>query len=174
MPKKLFKRFTPDAARVKRQPALKFLRPLLDDPNLFHFNRHSISLAMLIGVFLAFMPIPFQMVLAAILALWIRCNLPLSVSLVWITNPLTIAPIFFTTYQLGLWILDIPKMHIPHDNFSFSLLQEEIMLIWKPLLVGSLVTATILSIISYLLTRLFWRLFIIRQWRKRKDHKIDH
>jgi hypothetical protein len=172
MPKKLFKRFTPDAARVKRQPALKFLRPLLDDPNLFHFNRHSISLAMLIGVFLAFIPIPFQMVFAAILALWIRCNLPLSVGLVWITNPLTIAPIFFTTYQLGLWILDIPSMHIPHDHFSFSLLQDEIMQIWKPLLVGSLVTATILSIIAYLLTRLFWRLFIIRQWRNRKDNKI--
>jgi hypothetical protein len=173
MPKKLFKRFTPNAARVKRQPALRLLRPLLDDPNLFHFNRHSISLAMLIGVFLAFIPIPFQMVFAATLALWIRCNLPLSIGLVWISNPLTIGPIFFATYQLGLWILDMPRIHIQPHDITFSLLQDEIGKVWKPLFVGSLVTATIFSTASYLLTRLLWRLLIVRQWRRRKDTKIN-
>jgi uncharacterized protein (DUF2062 family) len=172
MPKKLFKRFTPDAARVKRQPALKFLRPLLEDPNLFHFNRHSISLAVLVGVFVAFMPIPFQMIFAAILALWIRCNLALSIGLVWISNPLTIAPIYFATYQLGLWILDIPGMHIEPNEITFTLLQSEIGKIWKPLFLGSLVAATFFSVIFYLVTRLLWRLMIVRQWRRRKDTKL--
>jgi uncharacterized protein (DUF2062 family) len=174
MPKKLFKRFTPNAAVVKQQPALRFLRPLLDDPNLFHFNRHSISLAMLVGVFLAFIPVPFQMVFATILALWIRCNLPLSIGLVWISNPLTIAPIFFATYQLGLWILDIPIVHIDNHDITFALLQNEIGKVWKPLFVGSLVAATVLSTVSYLMTRLLWRLLIVRQWRRRKDTKMDH
>lgn len=173
MPKKLFKKFTPDAAIVKQQPALKFLRPLLEDPNLFHLNRHSISLAMLVGVFVAFLPIPFQMIFAAILALWIRCNLALSIGLVWISNPLTVAPIFFGTYQLGLWILDIPGMHIESSEITFSLLHNEIGKIWKPLFVGSLVAATFFSVISYLVTRLLWRLLIVRQWRKRKNTKID-
>ena len=128
---------------------------------------------MLVGVFLAFIPIPFQMVFAAILALWIRCNLPLSIGLVWISNPLTIAPIFFATYQLGLWILDIPRIHIQPHDITFTLLQIEISKIWKPLFVGSLVAATVLSTASYLLTRLLWRLLIVRQWRRRKDAKTD-
>jgi uncharacterized protein (DUF2062 family) len=122
---------------------------------------------------LAFIPIPFQMVFAAILALWIRCNLPLSIGLVWISNPLTIAPIFFATYQLGLWILDIPKIHIQPHDITFTLLQIEISKIWKPLFVGSLVAATVLSTASYLLTRLLWRLLIVRQWRRRKNAKTD-
>lgn len=171
MPKKFFKKIIPDATVVKKQPALRFLRPLLEDPNLFHFNRHSISLAMLVGVFLAFIPIPFQMIFAAILALWIRCNLAVSIGLVWISNPITIAPIFFSTYQLGLWILDIPGMHISPHDMTFSLLQSELGKIWKPLFVGSFVAATFFSITAYLTTRLLWRLLIIRQWRKRKDQK---
>ncbi len=169
MPKRIFRKFTPDAARVKQQPALRFLRPLLEDPNLFHFNRHSISLAMLVGVFFAFIPIPFQMFFAASLALWIRCNLPLSVGLVWITNPVTIAPIFFTTYQFGLWILDIPGMDLEVHEITFTLLQEEIAKIWKPLFIGSFIIAVFFSINAYLLTQLLWRLSVVRQWRRRKD-----
>ncbi len=172
MPKRLFRKFTPDVDRVKRQPALKFLRPLLEDPNLFHFNRHSISLAMLVGVFFALLPIPFQMFFAASLALWIRCNLPLSVGLVWITNPLTIAPIFFTTYQLGLWVLDIPGMDIESHEITFALLQEEIAKIWKPLFIGSFIAAVFFSVTAYLLTRLLWRLAVVRQWRRRKNKSI--
>lgn len=40
-----------------------------------------------VGAFYAFVPFPWQMLLAAITALWLRFNLPVAVAMVWITNP---------------------------------------------------------------------------------------
>ena len=50
---------------------------------------------------MAFLPVPFQMVLAALGALWRRVNLPLAVALICITNPLTMAPAFYLCYKVG-------------------------------------------------------------------------
>ena len=95
MARKFLKRFFPTPAAIKSNPALHFLGDLLHDPNLFHLNRHSVSVAFFVGIFVAFaLPIPGQMAIAAVAALYFRCNLPISVALVWITNPLTI-PFFF-------------------------------------------------------------------------------
>ena len=101
MARKLLKRLMPDPESIRKRPGLKFLGKLLHDPNLFHLNRHSVSVAAFVGVFTSFLPLPGQMLIAAGLALLARCNLPLSIVLVWISNPLTILPIFATTTKLG-------------------------------------------------------------------------
>src|SRR5690606_12186808 len=97
MARKLIKRWVPDSSKVRGIPALKFLGKLLQDPYLFHLNRHSVSAGVAIGVFVALQPIVGQMPLAAVLALWLRGNLPLALTLTWLTNPLTYAPVYFTT-----------------------------------------------------------------------------
>ncbi len=94
MARNLLKRFIPTPAAIKSNPALHFLGDLLHDPNLFHLNRHSVSVAFFWGLFIALLPIPGQMPVAAGAALLLRCNLPITVALVWITNPFTM-PFFF-------------------------------------------------------------------------------
>ena len=42
-----------------------------------------------------------------LLALIVRANLPLIVALQWISNPLTMAPIYFADYEIGLLILEL-------------------------------------------------------------------
>lgn len=171
MPKKLLQRLLPSNQFIKAHPSLSFLGPFLEDPNLFHLTRYSVSMAFLVGMFLAFFPIPGQMILAAIFAFWIRCNLPIAVALVWITNPITIPPIFFATYTLGAWILDTPAIDFS-SMFSWEWLEAEFDHLWKPLLLGSLAAGSFFSITSYTIIKLAWRWYVIYLWQHRKEKRL--
>ena len=170
MPKKLFKRFMPSQKAIQEHPSLGFLGSMIQDPNLFHLNRYSVSMAFLVGVFLAFFPIPGQMVVAALIAFWVRCNLPIAVALVWITNPITIPPIFFSTYTLGTWLLDTPTMNL-NVTFTWEWINSELKRIWKPLLIGSLCAGSFFSITSYIAIKLTWRWRVIYLWRHRQERR---
>ncbi len=161
MARKLLRRFLPTPAAIKDTPALRFLGTLLHDPNLFHLNRHSVSLAFFVGIFVAFLPIPGQMPLAALLALWVRCNLPISVMLVWISNPITMPAIFFSTYQLGRWLLQSPPVHASLE-LSWDWLLTEFALIWKPLLAGSVLCGLLFGALGWQVTK---------NWQMRKKRR---
>ena len=130
-------------------------------------------MAFLVGVFLAFIPLPGQMPIAAVMALWVRCNLPIAVSLVWISNPITIAPIFYATYELGRWLLAIPASPQTVNIMSWESLHNiKIAAIWKPLLVGSLCAGSFFSLFSYACMRFAWRYYVIFQWQHRQKKRL--
>lgn len=170
MARKFIKRFSPSASTIKDHPSLQFLGTLLHDPNLFHLNRYSVSVAFFIGIFIAFIPMPAQMPLAAVVALVARCNLPISVALVWITNPFTTPVIFFFTYQLGRWLLGLPSLSEPLE-LSWEWLVSEFQLIWKPLLLGSLLCSLVFGALGYAGVRVFWRLHVLHGWNQRKEKR---
>ncbi len=56
-----------------------------------------------LGVFTAFLPIfGFQMILAALLATFLKANRPAALLATWVSNPFTMPPIFLFTYRLGV------------------------------------------------------------------------
>ncbi|TQV81335.1 DUF2062 domain-containing protein [Exilibacterium tricleocarpae] len=172
MARKLLKRWMPDPTNVKKNPSLHFLGDLRHDPNLFHLNRHSVSVAFFVGVFCAFLPIPGQMPIAAIAALLVRCNLPLAVALVWISNPVTIPPIFFATYELGRWILQTPEIQFSIE-LSWEWVTTKLVKLWQPLLVGSLLSGIFFGTLGYVTMQLFWRWHVVSNWRKRQQMRND-
>jgi hypothetical protein len=101
MPKKIIHRFLPNINKLLEVRSLRWIKSLARDPNLFHINRHSVSLACAIGIFCAFLPLPGQTLIAVALCCWLGANLPIGIILIWISNPITIPPMFFITYQLG-------------------------------------------------------------------------
>lgn len=166
MPRRLFKRYIPDPSRLQGHKSLRLLGGLLNRPNLWHLNRHSVARAMGLGLFTALLPVPLQMLVAAILAVAMRANLAISVSLVWLTNPLTMPVVFYCTYRLGAWLLHIPPLQRP-EALSWEWLSGQLATLWPPFLLGSLVAGTVLGAAAYAATLLYWQWRVRRQWRRR-------
>ncbi len=170
MAKKLIKKWFPNQDRIRHHQHLQFLGGRLHDPNLWHLNRRSVAGAFAVGLFCAMLPIPFQMVVAAVLAVLLRVNLPISVMLVWITNPLTMGPIFYFAYRLGLLLMGLPAMSV-EDATSFDWLAEHWDEIWEPLLLGSLLIGLVLALLGYVGMRLFWRWHVLQRWQERRRRR---
>ena len=166
MPKQLFKRWSPDPASMRSNPAFKFLGFLLHDPHLFHLNRHSVSVAFFVGLFIAFLPIPGQIPLAAFCAFLLRCNLPICLSLIWLSNPLTFPIIFLGSYLLGARILQMPI-----GKFNFELSWEwflnDFPQYWQPLVLGSVLAGLFIGSLGYLTIQWMWRWHVVKKWKSR-------
>ena len=166
--RRLLRKVLPRARNIHGRGSLRrvFGRLLLS-PDLWHLNRGSVAWAVSIGLFLAWAPVPFQMVLAAGVAIVVRCNLPVAVALVWISNPVTVAPLFYAAYKLGGWMLDIP-----HGDFRIELslrwLLEELGKVWEPFLLGCLVMGIASAVLGQIVLRLIWRAHVLVSWRGRR------
>lgn len=163
----------PDHEKIKEHKHLRFLGPLLHDPNLLHLNRRSVSGAFAVGLFNAWVPVPFQMILSAVASIIFKVNLPLSVGLVWITNPLTMAPMFYFAYWLGSQILPRPDGHEFHFELSWDWMVNSLGQIWEPFLLGCSILAVTSSITSYFLIRLLWHWHVVKAWQARKDRDLS-
>jgi len=173
MPKKLIRKYLPDHHKIREHNALKMFGTLLHEPNLWHLNRKSVSVAFAVGLFFCWVPVPFQMVLAAAVAIIVHSNLPISVGLVWISNPVTMPPMFYFAYKLGAWVLGTPELDFTFE-LSLEWLKTEMLAIWKPFLTGCFTLGVISSALGFTAIRLAWRMHIvsyIQKKRKQRKHR---
>ena len=105
------------------------------------------------------------MIIAAAFCVLFRANVPLGVALVWISNPITMAPIFYFTYKLGAWILEI-ETNVTNLEFSLSWLWTNMVNIGYPLLVGSMICAWVSAITGYAAVHFGWRLIVTLMEKK--------
>ena len=148
---------------------------------------HRIALSVAIGIFITWTPtIGLQMILTIALCFLLRANKLVGVPFVWISNPLTIVPIYAPNYFVGCWILGHSKTEgwknlIAADTFSTSLWDravdwfEAIKPIFLELWVGSIVVGLVLGVITYFVV---YRMVVIyraklktfHEHHPRKDH----
>ncbi len=165
MPRKFFKRHLPDSQSLKQHQSLGWLGKSLEDPNIWHLNRQSVSRAAFIGVFFAFLPIPLQTLLAACFALKFSANLPVAAVLVWLTNPLTFAPIFYLSYTVGCKLM---RIQVQAMSFELDTLKAQVSMIWQPLFLGSVVCGVIFGALAAFILWQLWRWQVISRWEERK------
>ena len=170
--RQFFQRVLPPHHEIREHRQLQFLGDILHDPNIFHLTRHSCAGGVATGLFVAFLPLPGHMVIAALAAIWFRVNLPLAVVLVWITNPVTIPPVFFVAYEIGRTIMRRPPQGV-HFEFTLHWFATTFVNIWPSLVVGSLILAVLASGTGYLAVQFLWRLSIVRKWEKRAQLKLE-
>ncbi|MEA3410574.1 MAG: DUF2062 domain-containing protein [Pseudomonadota bacterium] len=168
MPRKLIKRYFPDFGRFREDHKLhSVFGKRLHDPNLWHLNRHSVAGAFAVGLFCAFIPFPGQMIIAAAAAIVLRVNLPISVVVVWISNPLTVAPMFYAAYEVGEWVLGLEPGPFELE-LSLEWLTEEFSEVWLPLVIGCIILGSLSSLAGYILVRIYWRLHVMKRWGQRR------
>ncbi len=171
MPKKMFQRYMPDHRKIRDQKCLQCFGKLLHNPALWHLNRHSLARAFFVGLICAFIPVPFQMVLAAAGAIIINANLPISVALVWLTNPVTMPPVFYASYKLGAWMMNLPEQEF-HFVASLEWVLNSMEAIWQPFLLGCAILGVVSGMIGYITVKIVWRWLVVRRWLRR--HQQHH
>jgi uncharacterized protein (DUF2062 family) len=176
MPRKLFRRYLPSHESVRQNRWLRFLGPSLNHHNLWHLHRRSVAGGVAVGLFCGLVPGPLQMISAALFAVIFRVNLPVAVITTVYTNPLTIVPLYFAAYELGMLVTGGNGSGVPRaelDLFSLPLgqwisaLTQWLVAMGKPFALGLVMLAAILAAGGYLLVRCAWRLHAMLSWQKR-------
>ena len=153
------KKHLPTREQLQTHKYLRIFGKFIDSPNLWHIHSGSVSRAFACGLFSGFMPIPFQTLLVAILAIIFRANLAIAVILIWFSNPLTGAPIFYFAYKIGTRILNTPVYGLKFE-LSWAWFHTQFLHIWKPLLIGSIACGLITALIGYLTVRIIYWFYL--------------
>ena len=156
--KRLIQRFralAPSREQLEANPSLHRLAPWLANPKLWQWSRRSVAMGVAVGLFIGFAIPVAQILLAAAAAVMLRVNLPMAAAATFITNPLTVPPIYYGAYHLGVWMTGAPAA----ADFSLadpSALWDQLGMVGTPLFAGLAVTALIAALASYLLISQTW------------------
>lgn len=177
MPRKYFRKYLPHHASIREHRHLRWARPLLKHPNLWHLNRHSVAGGVAAGMIGGMIPGPVQALTAAILAIIFRVNLPVAVVTTLYTNPVTWGPLIIAAYSIGHWVIGGDGAAITEFQFDWQQQSwsEFLPQFWHWLLglgeaylVGSLILAAVLALLGYAAVQLAWRLYLLAYLRRRK------
>lgn len=144
---------------------LRPFRAMLEHPVYFSINRRSVTGAVALGLFIAMLPLPIHTLLALLIGLVLRVNLPVAIVVIWVANPLTYAPILYGEYRLGAWLMGLPALDLDLDQ-SWTDLAAALVQVWQPLWMGALVGGVVLAALGYGLTNAAWG--VSTRWRYRR------
>lgn len=129
---------------------------LLHDTRLWSIRRRTIVPAFSLGLFVAFMPVPGHVLIAALGALALRINIPVAAVTTFASNPLTVGPMFFFAYRLGRKLLALEPRPFRFE-LSLEWLTGQFLTMWQPLLLGCILLGSLAALIGYVVLDLLWR-----------------
>ncbi len=170
MPRDFFKRHMPSRESLAEYRALRPFTALLSDPGLWVLSRRNTAKAFGVGLFTAWLPIPFQTVVVVSLVAWMRVNLPVAVLASFISNPISMGPMMVIAYQLGSFMLQRPPRAEDMD-FGLALIWEEMGRIGLPLITGCLTLGLVTAVIAAITLNIAWRISLLRRFRERRARR---
>lgn len=177
MPRRFFRKF---ALKRDRFQGRWFLAPfdhLLHDRRLWGITRRNVVPAFALGLFIAFLPVPGQSFIAALGALALRINVPVAALTTLISNPLTMGPMYFLAYRVGLKVLSLQPQPFAFE-LSFVWIGDRFLAIWQPLLFGCILLGSLAALTGYFALDLLWRASLAdyiaaKRRRKPDDEQAD-
>ena len=157
-----------------------WLRPIAHRillPQLWRFHRRSVPRGVALGILVGVL-IPFaQTIVAALLALPARANVPVAALTTFITNPFTTPPIWVGAYWLGTWMLRVDALTDARPLNAQVTSEAGDWLRWllsdaaPATAIGLLVISVVFAALGYLLAAFGWRWWTARKWRARREHR---
>ncbi len=172
MPRRFFRKFA-----VKRDwfHGKWYLAPfdhLLHDHNLWGIRRRTVVPAFAIGLFVSFLPLPGHALMAILLALTLRVNIPIAAVTTFVCNPVTIGPMYILAYRLGFHLLGLEPQPFEFE-MSIAWVTTSFGNVWQPLILGCLLLGSALSLTGYIALDLLWRAsianYVTSKRKKRKN-----
>lgn len=177
MPRKWLRSIIPHPAQIREHRHLRWASPWLRHHNLWHLNRHSVAGGVAVGMIGGLIPLPLQMLVAAILALIFRVNLPVAVATTLLSNPLTWPFIFVIAVAIGQpFTGETGGLAVSEFNFDWESqsLMAFVPAFWDWLLglgwafvIGDAILAAVLAVVGYFAVKLGWQLHILAYLRRR-------
>ena len=137
----------------------------------FSINRRMVSRGVLVGLFWGFIPMPFQMLAVIFTTPLLRFNVPIAISMVWLSNPLTMPAMYYMEYKTGIFLLGLPRL----ENIELSLewFQSHLGDIFVPLYVGTAFYSIVVSFLIYLLINWLWIVSVRHEKRSKKRERRE-
>lgn len=143
--------------QLRRRPWWNSFSRRLFERRLWKPCRDTVAGGLSIGLFFAMMPIPFQTVVAAIFAARTKMNIPFAVIACWVTNPLTMVPVWLFQERFGSWLrhqLGVPMpSFLAKGQIHFSMAQTDLNA--ASFILGFLATGVICALLAFPIVHLF-------------------
>lgn len=172
--RKHLQKWLPTPATIKSYRWLRPFAHLLQHHNLWHLHRRSVAGGVAVGLLCGLIPGPFQMLSAALMAVWLRVNLPVALFTTLYTNPFTILPLYVVAYELGAGVTGMSRaasLSVPDLGFSLQQWWQWIVSLGQPFFIGLPLLAVLLAVVGYCFVRVVWRVMVVVKWRTRHRRK---
>ena len=130
-------------------------------------NRRMITRGVAVGLFWGFIPMPMQMLAVMATTPFLRFNVPIAISMVWLSNPITMPPMYYMEYLTGNFLLG--REGIEDIELTMSWFAENFDDILVPLYVGTAFYSIVVTAIVYVVLNRLWVNSVHSEKQERKD-----
>lgn len=157
--------------KFKQKRSQKRINEIVEKYNIprayLAINRKSISKGVFLGLFIAFIPMPMQMLTVILFTPFFRFNVPIAISMVWLTNPITMPFIYYLEYKTGNFILN--KNSLEGIELTLEWFSQNWDNIILPLYVGTIPYSLFIPTIAYVFINQLWITSIKKEKLKNKS-----
>jgi uncharacterized protein (DUF2062 family) len=148
---------------TRHKKITEFLEKYKIPKEYFAANRKMISKGVLIGLFIAFIPMPMQMAAVVAVTPFTKFNVPIAIAMCWLSNPFTMPPMYYMEYLTGSYFLGIEPEPV---ELTLEWFKNNLSKIFIPLYVGTAFYSVFGSIGGYYLVNWLWGKSVKKQREK--------
>ncbi|MCF6331496.1 MAG: DUF2062 domain-containing protein [Sulfurimonas sp.] len=152
----------------KNEKLKKFISKYKVPKEYLSTNRRTVSRAVFIGIFIAFIPMPMQMALVIAMMPFLKFNVPIALAMVWLSNPFTMPLMYYMEYITGSYFLGI---EILDAEMTIKWFTDNLDDIFVSLYIGTIFYSVVVASLGYWLVNYFWKSSVHRDKKLHRHHR---